>query len=104
MLIGAFCLYIEVAFCCIGERLEEMIEHFRRHLTNFFSFELRFPYDPGSSAKVDSDLCETVIHWEAEAITLDPALVSQRIQKSFTDRKSCIFNCVVFVNVKVSLY
>src|SRR5688572_21473811 len=55
-------LYIQVAERLVRKRFEEMEEHLCRHLADLFAFEFGIPNDPVSPAKIDSDLCEAIIH------------------------------------------
>ena len=54
----AFSLDIEISFCTIGKRFEEMEEHFRRHFTDHFPIEICIPLDPVAATKIDRNLCQ----------------------------------------------
>ena len=41
VLILAFCLDIQIHSCAVGQTLEEVQEHFRRHLADFLATELK---------------------------------------------------------------
>src|SRR5690606_2491756 len=99
-----FGLDIQVTPGCIRKRLEEMEEHFCGHFANLFAREGRVPYQPGSPAKIDSDLGEAVVHRQAEAIAFDSSFVTQRLRKGFTQRERSVFNGMVFIDMEVSFY
>src|SRR5687768_16071606 len=81
-----------------------MIKHLCWHFSDLFAFEFCFPYKPGPATKVNCYLRKTIIHWKTKSITFDPTLVTQRFQKCFTQCKCCIFNRVMFVNMKITFH
>ncbi len=104
MLVSAFGLDVQITLGRVGEGLEEMQEHFRRHVADLLPLEGRIPNQPGPSAKVDGNLREAVVHGQAKAIPFNTAFVIQCFQKSFAERERCIFNSMVLVDVKVALH
>ena len=60
-----------------------MMEHFGGHVTNFFPFEIGIPDQPVSSAKVDSDLCQAIIHGKAKSVAFNAQFSSQSCIKYF---------------------
>ena len=75
MFIGTFCFDVEIHSGIITETLEEMEEHLCRHITNFLSLEICFPYQPRSSSEIQSYLTKTIIHRQTESITLNTPFV-----------------------------
>ena len=64
---------VQVHAGSIAERLKEVQEHLRGHLANLLSLELCIPHEPGTSAEVECDTAEAVIHGQAVAIALNAA-------------------------------
>src|SRR5688572_2263219 len=53
VLVLAPALYMQVALSRIGKRLEEMIEHFGRHIAYFLTAEVGIPNDPVTAPKIE---------------------------------------------------
>ena len=79
VLVVALGLYVEVHQGCVAQALEEMEEHFRRHITDIFSMELRFPDKPGTAREVERDVGVTIVHRQREAVALNAALGAESL-------------------------
>ena len=77
MFVLTFGLDIEVHLGGITQRLEEMKEHFRRHLSYLFTLELGIPYQPRTTSEVQGYLTQAIVHRESIAISFDAAFVAQ---------------------------
>ena len=69
MFVFSLYFYVQVATGGIGERFEEMVKHFRRHIPDFFPFEFSRPYQPAASAEVKGYLGEGFIHRQGKSVT-----------------------------------
>src|SRR5262245_25987036 len=78
-----------------------MMKHFSGHVSDAFSFEFRLPDQPWTSSKVNGNLCQAVVHWQAKSVTFDTSLVSKRFKERFTQCEARIFNSVMFVDLKI---
>jgi len=81
----------------VTQTLEEMQEHFRRHLTDFLTMKLRVPDQPGTAAEVDRHLTETVVHRQAIAVALNSPFVAQGFADAFAQGNGSILDGVVLV-------
>lgn len=83
--VSALSFYIEIHASGIGETLEEMQEHLRRHLSHLFSFEFGIPHKPRSATEVQRHLTETVVHWQTVTVTLYTAFVAQSLEETLAE-------------------
>src|SRR6476661_3865170 len=79
-----------------------MKEHFGGHFANLFTLEGCIPYQPVSSSEIDQHFCIGFIHRQCESISFHAALISQGECKSFAKSDTCIFNGMMFVDMKVA--
>ena len=73
-------LDVQVHLGSIAQTLEEVEEHFRRHLANALTEERGIPYKPGTATEVESYRAEAVVHRQAIAVTFYATLVAQCLQ------------------------
>src|SRR4026208_1823896 len=78
-----------------------MEEHFRWHLSYFFSREFCIPHDPVATTKIDKHFGIGVVHWQSKPIPFDPLLIRQRFCKCLTKCNTGVFNGVMFVNLQI---
>ncbi len=76
MLIDALRLNVQIAPGCIRKRFKKMVKHFCGHLANFFTLEIGIPNQPVAAAKINSSLCQAIVHRQAKAVALNAALVA----------------------------
>lgn len=104
VLIVAFGLDIKIDAGTVAERLEEVQEHLGRHIADTLAMEFGIPYKPWTSAEVESDLTETIVHRKAESITSDTTLVAQGLGNTFAQRDTSILDRMMFVDIKIALH
>ena len=102
VLVFSFRTYVEVHTGSITKTLEEVQEHFRGHVANILTMELSIPNKPGTSAEVESNRTEAVVHRQAVAIALNTTLVAQCLQQTFAQSEGCVFDGVVLVYMEVA--
>ena len=102
VLVLAFGLDVEVDAGGIGERLEEVMEHLGRDIAYLFAMELGIPDEPGTTAKVEGDLAEAIVHREAEAVSADAALVAECLEDAFAESDASVLDGVVLIDVEVA--
>ena len=100
--VGAARLDIQVHGCGVAERLEEMKEHFGRHVSDAFPFEFSIPDKPCTSSEIECHLAETVVHGQAEAVSFDAPFVAQCLSEAASQADGRIFDGVVFVHFQIS--
>ena len=76
MFVLSFGFYIKIHPGSIAQGLEEMQEHFRRHISYLLALELGIPYQSRASAKVEAHLAETIVHRKGIAIAFNAPLAS----------------------------
>ncbi|EOA10855.1 hypothetical protein A343_0014, partial [Porphyromonas gingivalis JCVI SC001] len=79
-----------------------MKEHLCWHLSYLFTFELRIPYYPWSSTKIDQDFCFGIIHWQCKSVAFKTCFIGKRFRKCLSKRQAGIFNCMMFVYMKIA--
>ena len=104
MLVLTFGLDVEIHLGRIAQRLEEMQEHFRRHLPYLFTFEVGIPYQPRTASEIQGYLTQAIVHREAIAITFDTSLIAQGFRKTLTQGQSGIFDGVMFIHLQIALH
>lgn len=102
MFVFAFCLDVEVHASCVAEALEEVEEHFGRHVANLLACEFGVVDEPWSSAEVESDLAQAVVHRQAEPVAFDATFVAESLKDCFAESDGGIFYGVMFVDMKVA--
>ena len=98
----SFSMNVEVHACSIAERFEEMQEHLGGNVADALTLEVSIPYEPGAATKVEGNGAETVIHWQAIAITLYAALGAESLIDAITESECCILDGVVLIYVEVT--
>src|SRR5690606_38125420 len=94
---------VEIGLCPICKRFKEMIKHFRWNLAYHFPFKLCFPYQPVSSAKINSGLCQTVIHGQTETVSFNSQFMAQGFMEYFSQGYGRILNGMVLIHFQISL-
>ena len=77
MLVLAFSTNVEIHLGSITETLEEMEKHLGRHLTNALTMELGIPDEPGTTAEVETNAAQAIIHRQSITIAFDAAFVTE---------------------------
>ena len=81
-----------------------MQEHFGRHLPYLLAFEFRIPYQPRTTSEIQSYLTQTIIHWQAIAVSFDTSLVTQRFTQTIAQSNGSIFDGVMLVHFQVAFH
>ena len=81
-----------------------MKKHLGRHLPYFLSMKLSIPYQPCSTAKIQSYPTKTIIHGQAISVTLNATLAAQCPINTFTQSNGGIFNSMMFVHFQITFY
>ena len=97
VLVGSFCLDVQVHACTVREAFEEVQEHFRGHLPHLFPLELGIPHKPRASAKVQAYLAQAIVHGQAVSISFYATLVTKGLGKALAQGKGSVFYGMVFV-------
>ena len=102
VLVGSFCLDVQVHARTVREAFEEVQEHFRGHLPHLFPLELCIPHQPRASAKVQAHLAQAIVHGQAVSISFYATLVTKGLGKAFAQGKGSVLYGMVFVYVQVA--
>src|SRR5665648_1157079 len=81
-----------------------MKEHLGWHFTHLFPSEFSVPNYPRATAKVEGNLCQTIVHWQTIAVTFHSAFISKGKPECFSEGKTSIFNGMVFVNFQIPIH
>ena len=103
VLVVAFSLDIQIHTCRIAQTLEEVQEHFGGHVANLLAVEFGVVNQPGAAAEIERNAAQAIVHRQAEAVTLNAALVAQSLQNGLAERNGRILDSVVLIDVQVAL-
>lgn|GEM_PF-6810253 len=103
MSIFAFGLDVQIAFCRIGERFEEVRENFCRHVANHFRFAQYIPYEPTPPRKIEGHQCKGIVLRENEVLSLDAALVADGFEEGRAEGQRGVVDGVIFIHMKVAV-
>ena len=88
----------------IAEGFEEMQEHLRRHLAYLLAPELGLPHQPRASAKVQTNLAETVVHRHGIAVTLHAPLAAQCLVDALAKGQGGVFDGVMLIHLQIAFH
>ncbi len=86
----------------LGQRREEVADHFSRHFTDRIPREVRIEHQIAAPGQVYADLCLALVHRQQEAVPGNAALVVQRRAQGGAQTDRDILDRVVFVDVQVA--
>ena len=93
---------VQVHSRAITQALEEMEEHFRRHVPYPLTAEFGIPDEPRAAAEIEGHGTEAVVHRQTVAIAFDAAFVAERTEQTIAKGNRRVLNRVVFVDVEVA--
>ena len=87
----------------VAEGLEEVQEHLGGHFANLFALEFSVPDQPAAASEVEHYLSHAVVHGEGVTVALYATFITQGLADALAKHDSGILDCVVLVNVQISL-
>ena len=96
-------VYPEVAAGGIAQRLEEMLEHFRRHVSDIFAGESDIPDELAAAAEVEQHERGALVHRQGEAVALDASLVAEGGLQGLTEGDADVLHSVMLIDLEIAL-
>ena len=88
---------MEVALQVLGQGLEEMYEHLRRHITYPVTLQLHVPLEINPSPKVEEDGGFSLVHRQGKTVASDPGLVAECGPETVSESDGYIFDSMVII-------
>ena len=102
MLVCTACLNVKIHVCSVAQTLEEVKEHFGRHVTYVLALKFGIPVEPWTSAEIECYLTKAIVHGQAVAVAFDAALVSEGFVEALAEGEGYVFDGVMLVDVEVA--
>ena len=102
--IRSFRFNIQIHAGGITQALKEMKEHFRRHISHHLTVELSVPDQPRTSAEIEGNATQAIIHRQTIAVPFNAALIAQGFQQCLSKSDRRILYRFMLVNVQITLH
>ncbi|MNI41171.1 hypothetical protein D3C73_954160 [compost metagenome] len=96
-------LQVEVQAAGIAQRTEEVRDQLGRHVAHALALELAFKHEIRAATEIQRSAGQGFIHRQGETVAADAALVAQCFAQGLAQRKTGVFDGVVFVDVQIAL-